>query len=100
MATSFYLNVTAAVEEYLTRFINFAIAGYHHWCTISSEHAVARSLTLCTIASAVGINLTGVNPAVPQHFSFEEWFAPLYPYLCLYIFLCTYRSRQHEFLGG
>jgi hypothetical protein len=100
MATSFYSNVTATVEEYLTRFIDFAIAGHHHWCTISSEHTIARGLTLRTVASAMDVNLTGVTPAVPRPFSFEECFAPRYPYFCPYVFLCTYQSRQHEFLGG
>jgi hypothetical protein len=100
MATSFYPNVTAAIEEHLTCFIDLAIPGDHHWCTISSEHAVARTLTLRTIASAVDANPAGASPAASQPFSFEEWFVPRYPYFCLYILVCIYEYIRHEFHGG
>jgi hypothetical protein len=64
MATPFYPNVTAAVEEYLTEVIEFTITTYNRWCSTSSKHAVTRTFTLRTIAGAVDTNLTGVDPAV------------------------------------
>jgi len=72
MATSFSPNVTTAIEEYIAWFVDFAIAGYHHWRTISSKHAVARTLTLRAITSAVDANLAADYPTVPQPVSFEE----------------------------
>jgi hypothetical protein len=100
MATSFYANVTTAVEEYLTTFIDFAITAYNHWRTISSEHAVSRTFTLSTIAGAVETNLAGVNPAGPRPFSLQEWFAPRYPYIFLYIFFSIYEIPRQVFHGG
>ena len=100
MATSFYPNVTATVEEHLTSFIDFTITAYDHWRTISSEHTVARALTISTIAAAVDANLTNVDPAVSGPFSFLEWFAPRYPYIFLYIFFYIYEIRRHVFHGG
>jgi hypothetical protein len=100
MATSIFPNITAAVEGYIARSVDLAIAGYDYCRTISGEHAVARSFTVRAITSAVDANLAGDHAAVPLPFSFEEWFVPWYPYFCLYLLLCIYEFRRHELHGG
>jgi hypothetical protein len=72
MATSFLLDVTAAVKEQFTKFIKFTIAAYNRWRAISSEHAVTRTFSLRIIARSVDANLTGADAVLPQPLTFDE----------------------------
>jgi hypothetical protein len=72
MATSFLLNVTAAVKEQFTKFIKFTIAAYNRWRAISSEHAVTRTFTLHTIAGPVDATLTAVDAPIPHPLPFKK----------------------------
>lgn len=100
MAASFYANLTADVEEHLTMFVDFAIAGYFYWRTIGREHEIARAITLRAFASVVDESHAGVKPAMPRPFLLKEWFTPRFPYISLYVFPRLHRFTRHKPLHG
>jgi hypothetical protein len=100
MAASFYSNLTADVEEHLTMFVDFAITGYFYWCTIGSEHGIARVVTLRALASVVDESLARVKPEMPRPFFFREWFTPRFPYISLYVFPCLHQFTRDKPLNG